>query len=362
MVTGLFTIPPPQGILCAPALLAAHISRALLRKGHEVTFYASEGSQVAGVPVETKQLPPFQVSASHFRYDPLTDYNRERLICIWDQYLLTRMFQAASEGKHDLLHVHVPAETGLPLASLHSQVPLIVTLHDPISPPQRDLFKMFSPSNQWYVSISNNQRLPAVDLQYAGTVYNGIEASSIPFSEKPGDYLLFVGRLIPEKGVKEAIETAKRVQKQLVLMGPYYEHNPVWKRYWEEDIKPHVDGKAVVHLGHLPQEKAYEYYRDAYAMIFPIKWEEPFGLVMVESMAAGTPVIAFRRGSVPEIIKDGETGFIVDTVDQMVEAVQKIDSIDRRACRDHVEQNFSVEKMVDGYEAVYRKVLDQSNA
>ena len=175
--------------------------------------------------------------------------------------------------------------------------------------------------------------------------------NKIPFIQKPkGNYLLFVGRLHPEKGVSEAVEVARKTGEELLILGP-----PVTGEYWDKKIKPYL-GKKIRHIGVVPRNKLYEYYGNAKATLVPIQWEEPFGLVMTESMATGTPVIAFRKGSVPEVVLDGKTGFVVNTVDEMIKAVKKIDRIDRRACRKHTEENFGLEKMIDEYEKSFLKI------
>lgn len=333
-------------------VLIAHLKQ----RGHQVTYFGPDGTHLPNAPVRTHDLPPLKKDEPSFAYDvPLDRYTWGKLISIWDQYLLTHMFKAAAAGEFDLIHTHFPAETGVALASAYPHVPIITTLHDPLDAPRRDILGLFRPPNQYYISISDSQRRPAPDLQYAATVYNGVDVSRIPFSATPGEHLLFVGRLLPQKGVAEAIEVARRVGKKLVIIGPHYQ-DPLLKAYWEEKIKPHL-GEQITHLGFLPREEALRYYRDAYATLFPIQWEEPFGLTMTESMAAGTPVLGLRRGAVPEVIVDGQTGFIVDTLDEMVQAVERVRSLDRRACRAHVEQNFSIEKMVDGYERAYHAIL-----
>lgn len=358
LVTGHLTAPPPPHIVYAPMDLVMPLIAGLQQRGHHVTFYGPVGSKVSGVKVKSHRLPPLKKDEPSFAYKtPLDLFTWGKLISIWDQYLISHMFRAAVSGEFDLLHLHLPAETALALATAYPQVPVVVTLHDPIDEPRRDIWKLFSPLNQYYISISDSQRRPAPDIQYAATVYNGIDVTPIPFSEKPGSYLLCVGRVLPQKGAAEAIEAARQLGKKLIIIGPHY-HDPALREYWEKKIKPHL-GDMVEWTGYMPRQQIYEYYRQAYATLFPISWEEPFGLVMIESMATGTPVIGFRRGAVPEVIKDGQTGFIVDTVPEMVEAAKKIPAIDRRTCREHVEKNFSIEKMVEGYEQAYYAILER---
>ncbi|MEK7603932.1 MAG: glycosyltransferase, partial [Patescibacteria group bacterium] len=164
----------------------------------------------------------------------------------------------------------------------------------------------------------------------------------------------FAGRLEEKKGVFEAIQVAQATNSKLLIAG-----SPSEGKYWDEKIAPHLNDK-IRYIGLVPYNEIARYFRNAKAFLFPILWEEPFGLVMAEAMAAGTPVIAFNRGSVPEVVVDGKTGFIVKTVEEMAEAIRKIGQIDRRECRKHVEDNFSVEKMVDGYERAFLKILNEN--
>lgn len=361
MVTGHLTIPPPARVVYAPMDLVIPLIAGLQTRGHQVTFYGPVGSKIPGVEIESHQLPPLKKDEPSFAYKTLLDpFTWGKLISIWDQYLISHMLRAAAQGKFDLLHLHLPAENALALATAYPQIPVAITLHDPIDEPRRDIWKLFSPPNQYYISISDAQRRPAPDIQYAATVYNGIETATIPFSEKPGSYLLCVGRVLPQKGAAEAIAVAEKLGKKLIIIGPHYQ-DPVPREYWEKEIAPHL-GDMVEWTGYKPREQIYEYYKNAYATLFPINWEEPFGLVMIESMATGTPVIGFRHGAVPEVIKDGVTGFVVDTVPEMIEAAKKIPTIDRAACRKHVEDTFSMMKMVDSYEQAYYDILNKKTA
>jgi len=210
---------------------------------------------------------------------------------------------------------------------------------------------MFQSKNQYYVSISNAQRKPAPDLNWIETVYNGLDLKLFPFSAKPRNHYLFLGRLLPTKGVAEAIMAVKRAKQSLIIAGI-----PNEGYYWEKKIKPSL-GKDIKYVGNIPYEKTYKYYGQAKALLCPIQWEEPFGLTFIEAMACGTPVIAFNRGSVPEVIKDKKVGFIVNSIGEMTVAIKKINEISRRKCRNWVEKKFSLKKMVDDYEKVFLKIF-----
>jgi glycosyltransferase involved in cell wall biosynthesis len=355
MVTGHFTTPPPEGIIYAPMDIAVAISKGLIKRGHEVTFYAPEGSKIEGIKIESCGLFPLKKDAtSHpILSDPFVGGAEvAKIFNLWDQYLISYMFKEAERNRYDILHIH-PPDRALPIAFSHPNISTIYTLHDPIYPWRAEVFRMFKSENQFYVSISDAQRAPASDLNYIATIYNGIPLESFQFSEAHDNYLLFVGRLVENKGAHEAILAAKKIGEKLLIIGEPHEGE-----YWDTKIKPYLDDK-IRYIGFVPREELAKYYQKAKATLFPIKWEEPFGLVMVESMACGTPVIAFRRGSVPEVIKDGKTGFIVNTVEEMVEAIKKIETIDRKATRKYVEENFSEERMVENYEKAFLEIFEK---
>lgn len=352
MVTGHFTTPPPFGVIYAPMDIAVAVSEGLEARGHEVTFFGPEGTRVKVSRIEHGGLRPLKSDEGDspiLKGPNVGGAEAAKIFNLWDQYLIAAIYKEALEGKFDVVHIH-PVDRALPFGYAVRNVPVVYTLHDPIYPWRAEIFKMFSSPNQHYVSISDAQRVPAPNLNYAATIYNGEPVKEIPFSANEGTYLLFVGRITPEKGVAEAVEVARKTGEELLVLGP-----PVTGDYWDKRIKPYLGGK-IQHIGVVPRSDLYTYYKNAKATLVPIQWEEPFGLVMTESMATGTPVIAFRRGSVPEVVEDSKTGFIVDTVQEMAAAVKNIGKIDRKACRARVEKHFSVEHMVDGYEKVFLKL------
>jgi glycosyltransferase involved in cell wall biosynthesis len=210
--------------------------------------------------------------------------------------------------------------------------------------------------NQHFVSISNSQRRDAPDFPYIGTVYNGIDTDMFSFCQDAEDYLMYAGRLVPEKGVKEAVQVALKTSRRLIITGQV---TPPTQWYFDEHVKPHLSDK-ILHLGMIDKAQLAKYYQKAAALLVPIRWEEPFGLTMAEAMACGTPVIAFRRGSVAEVIEDGKTGFIVDNTADMINAIQNIGKIKRQDCRRHVEQHFTIDRMVTNYEYVLETLFPQT--
>jgi glycosyltransferase involved in cell wall biosynthesis len=352
MVTGHFTIPQPPGVIYAPIDLALELTKGLTAKGHKVTFFAPEGSHIPSAShVETLGLKPLFQGRKDM-IENTDKQERGKIITFWDQYIISRMLQEAQQGKYDIVHIH-PADIAHPIAPHFPSVPVVYTLHDPIYTWRKEVFQHFKSPNQYFVSISNSQRQAAPDLPYIETIYNGIDEKIFPFQAEAEDHLLFVGRMHETKGVFDAIAVAKQLKQKLLLVGSKGD-----QVYWDTKIKPNLD-ESISYAGFVPRNELYKYYRRAKAFLMPIHWEEPFGLVMAEAMACGTPVIAFRRGAVPEVVIDGKTGFIVDTVEEMTQAVKKIDQIDRSVCRQHVEENFSIERMINNYETTYYKVIKQ---
>lgn len=354
MVRGYLPVPAPKDMIYAPIELAISIAEGLVKRGHEVDFYAPNGSYIMGVTIESSNLPPLV----HDKKEMLalaTDV--ERLLnyvpSIWDQRMSSHMFARAAAGEYDLLHFHHPA-VALPYVDAYPKVPVVYTLHDPLYQWYRDMFGLFDTPNQHFISISNNQRRDAPDLKYMRTVYNGIDCEKYEFSDSHEDYLLVAGRIVQEKGIKEAIKVAKETNHRLLIVGPTYGDK---SEYFEHHVKPHLDDK-ILYLGFMEQSQLSTYYKKAKAFLMPVQWEEPFGMTMVEAMACGTPVIGLRRGAVPEVVEHGKTGFVCDSIYDMAEAVANIDQIDRAACRRHVEENFCVNTMVDNYEAAFLEIVN----
>lgn len=356
MVRGYLTVPGPKDLIYAPIGLAVDIAEGLIRRGHKVDIFAPYGSELKRVSLKNCGLMPLARSHDEFR-KLITDTDKmvHGVPGLWDSYIAKCMFEDALAGKYDILHFMHP-ETALPLANIFKSVPVVYTLHDPISDWLKQTFEMYSSDNQHFISISDNQRRDAPDLPYLRTVHNGVNLKKYPYSPKSEDYLLYVGRIVPDKGVKEAVQVAKSTHHRLFIIGPVIV--PDTQGYFDRHIKPYLDDQ-ILYLGFLEKDKISTYYQKAKALLTPVQWEEPFGMTTIEAMASGTPVISFRRGAAPEIIIDGVNGFVVDTTAEMVEAVHKIKRIKRANCHDHVARHFSIRNMVDGYEAAYVEVLER---
>lgn len=334
------TVPPPA--YGGAELVVSLLTEELVRRGHEVTLFATGDS--------TTQANLEAVHPSALRLDPTIKEH-----AVYEAMQLSRVYQRADE--FDIIHSHIGFAT-LACAQL-VKTPTVHTLHGTFSLDNQKAFSFAK--SQPYVSISNTQREPRLGLNYVATVYNGIDPSIHNFYSQPDNapYLAFLGRLSPEKGPHHAIEIAKRTGYTLKMAGKI---DRVDVDYFEQEIKPHIDGEQIQYLGEANHVQKNRLMGNAIATLFPITWREPFGLVMVESMVAGTPVIALELGATSEVIVHEETGFLCQNVDECVAAVQRIDEIDRFACRKHVEENFGVKQMVDGYEAVYRQLVAEKFA
>jgi glycosyltransferase involved in cell wall biosynthesis len=252
-------------------------------------------------------------------------------------------------AEFDLIHNHFDF---LPLTySRLIKTPMVTTIHGFSSPKIIPVYKRY---NRWnyYVSISHADRSP--ELDYIATVYNGIDKSLFTLREKPGDYLLYFGRIHHDKGTWEAIQIAKKAGMKLILAGIIQD-----KDYFEEKVAPFLNDDDIVYVGSARPEKRNELLGNAYALLHPINFNEPFGLSVAEAMFCGTPVIAFNKGSMKELVVDGTTGFLVTSIDEAVEKIPLILNLDRLYCRAWAEKNFSKEKMVDDYLKVYRKILEK---
>jgi glycosyltransferase involved in cell wall biosynthesis len=330
------SVPPPAygGTESVVSLLTDE----LVRRGHEVTLFASGDSTSLA---QLKAICPRALRQAAVEEYP-----------VYEMLLLGQVYQQAHQ--FDVIHSHIGC-AALPIAPM-VKVPTVHTLHGNFT---SDNIKLFTfAAQQPYVSISNSQRVPAPGLNYIATVYNGINTNTHPFYAKPENpsYLAFLGRISPEKGVHLAIEIAQRSGLPLKMAGKI---DPENRDYYETAVQPQIDGKRIQFLGEANHCEKNALMGGAIATLFPITWQEPFGLVMIESMVAGTPIIAMHRGSAPEVIAHGKTGFICNTVEDCLAALAQVPQLDRKVCREHVVQNFSAAHMVDGYEAVYQKLLSE---
>lgn len=317
--------------------VVSYLTEELVKQGHEVSLFAS------GDSVTTAHLEPVVDKA--LRLDP---DNPEPMA--YHAIMLGRVSRMAH--LFDIIHFHIdilqfPMHYYLP-------TPNVTTLHGRLDLP--DLGAVFREFDQVpLISISDHQRTPLACANWQATVYNGVPADTYHFNPQPQGYLAFLGRISPEKGIEAAIEIAIRAGRPLRIAAKIDKADA---EYYQTRIKPLLQHPLVEYIGEISEQEKDAFLGNAYAVLFPIDWPEPFGLVMIESFACGTPVIAFNQGSVPEVMQDGETGFVVSGIEAAVDAVEKIDSISRECCRYLFERRFSATAMAGNYLRAYETIID----
>lgn len=361
--------------------VCAHLAAGLAARGHDVTLFATGDSWVPGVTVSSvcpRPLGEMQTATGeapteaadnaatldataaatdgaagdgrHGGYWGLKDAGLSP-----SQYEWLHMAHAFAEAKRrrlDVLHNHFNWRP-LAFASL-VDMPVVTTLHGAalLEPETRPVYRAFR--HLPYVSISDAERAGCPDLHYVATVYNGIDPAQFTFRERPGDYLVFLGRASRKKGLHLAVKLAEQTGIPLVIAAHI---PPDEQAFFDAVIRPRIDGRLIRFAGEVGPEERDRLLGGAMALLHLITVPEPFGLVLAEAQACGTPVIGFNRGSVAEVVRHGETGFVVDTLAEAVEAVSRLSAIDRRRCRRWVEQRFTVDHMVEGYVNVYQTLL-----
>jgi glycosyltransferase involved in cell wall biosynthesis len=335
-VAPLYESVPPHGY-GGTERVVSYLTEELVRAGHQVTLFAS------GDSVTTAELIPVRSCALR-----LDSSCVDQLAC--HLVLLEQVVREAP--RFDILHFHIDY-LHYPISTRHHYTHL-TTLHGRLDIPELPALYREFPQVP-VVSISNAQRRPLPWLEWQGTVYHGLPNDLLSFRPQPGDYLAFLGRISPEKRVDRALEIAHRVGMKLKIAAKIDRAD---RDYFREKIEPLFRHPRVEYVGEVGGEAKQEFLGNAYALLFPIDWPEPFGLVMIEALACGTPVIAWRCGSVPEIMQDGVTGFVVDSVEEAVEAVRQVAALDRGTCRRVFEERFSARRMARDYVALYQRLLD----
>jgi glycosyltransferase involved in cell wall biosynthesis len=336
-VAPLYESVPPQ-CYGGTERVVSYLTEELVRQGHEVTLFASGDSVTRAHLVAAC---PHALRLDEQCMDQLAHHI----------VLLEHVFRQAQE--FDLIHFHIDY-LHFPL-SVRNATPNITTLHGRLDIPDLvPLYRTFP--NQPVVSISDDHRTPLPWLNWQGTVYHGLPEDLHTFHASPGEYLAFLGRISPEKGVEQAITIAEQAGMPLKIAAKIDPHD---RQYFETVVQPLLDHPLVEYTGEMGTEEKDAFLGQAYALLFPINWPEPFGLVMIEALACGTPVIAFRHGSVPEVLEDGVTGWIVEGVEEAVQAVGRIASLNRQRCRQVFEERFSARRMTQDYLRLYQRLLEK---
>ncbi|WP_298712541.1 glycosyltransferase family 4 protein [Chitinophaga sp.] len=311
--------------------IASNVTEGLVRRGLDVTLFATANS----------------ITGANLKAVCEAGYEEDRSLDAKVQECMHISMLMEEADKFDIIHNHFDFH---PLTySRLIPVPMVTTIHGFSSEKIVPVFERYNDVSH-YVAISDSNRHP--ELRYEATVYNGINPAQFDFNGAAGDYLLFFGRLHPHKGAHDAIAIAQRTGMRLIIAGIIQN-----EQYFKEQVEPHIDGDQIQYVGPAGPEERRRLMGNAFALLHCIHFDEPFGLSVAESMMCGTPVIAYNRGSMPELIRTGETGFLVRDVDEAAASVADIASLDRRQCRQWAESRFSVDRMVDDYIEVYKQVL-----
>ena len=307
------------------------LTEGLVRRGVEVTLFAT-GDSITGARLEA-------VAEHGYAQDPSMDGR------VWEALHIAHALKRS--GEFDLVHNHLD---WLPLAlTAQWQAPMITTVHGFSGPA---ILPAYIASSSAFVSISDADRSP--ELDYLATIHHGIDPGELPFVTEPDDYLVSFGRIHPDKGTATAIEIARRAGRRLVICGLVQDAD-----YFHAEVEPHVDGERVAFLGDVGADERARVLGHAAALLHPAEFDEPFGLSVIESMMCGTPVLAYRRGSMAEVLDEGVTGTAVTSIEEVLSALPAVESLDRRHVHDRAVARFGVERMVDEYLRAYHSVLNQ---
>ena len=307
------------------------ITEGLVSRGHAVTLFATADSETSG--------------RLHAVCPQGYEEDRSLIPKVWECLHISELFDHA--GEFDIIHNNFDF---LPLTYAgFTTTPVVTTIHGFSSPGILPVYKKYN-KKVFYVSISDADRSP--DLDYIKTIHHGIDIRQFDYQPVPDNVLLFFGRIHEDKGARQAIEIARICNKKLIIAGIIQD-----QAYHDQYVAPHIDNEEVVYVGSVGPVERNRLLGSACALLHPIQFDEPFGLSVIESMACGTPVITFDRGSMPELIENGKNGFLVHNVDEAVETVARVKEIDRATCRQHVERHFTVDRMVEQYIKVYKMIL-----
>lgn len=318
----------------------AWLTNGLVELGHDVSLFASGDSKT--------HAAPHSVFPKAMNKTGLSETEKK----LYLDLLISDCYKNAD--RFDIIHSHFTI-----LSSFYSRlvdVPNVQSIHSPIDEKHKKIMNEFKDNN--YISFSLAQRKVMPKLNWVANIYHGVDTDIFSFNDNPEPYLLYLGRVTEQKGVHLAIEAAKAAGMQLIIAGRSYPN----EGYWHDQIEKYIDGKTVRYVGEADFDQKIEYIRNASALLFPTQYDEVFGYCMIEAMSCGTPVIGWKKGSVPEIIQHGETGYVVNSVPNMVKAIKALNKISRKATRNRAEKLFSMEKMVSGYQKIYQRIINETNS
>lgn len=340
------------------------LTEELVKRGHDVTLFASADSQTSA-----KLVSSFN--------QPLTPKNTASLFSplaykLFWMHSLPALMHVQSVFEHakdfDIIHDHTHY-LGI-FFSRFIKTPMVSTYHGSLqwasrSPIEKMILKKYK-KHSWVAISENQKKMSSIDLNFASVIHHGIDPDNFSFNEKSKDYLVWLGRITKQKGIIEAITASKQTNKKLIIAGII---NPRDQDFFETEVKPHIDGKQIEYIGSVDFEKKVELLKNAKALLYPITWEEPFGLVMIEAMACGTPVVAYNHGAVPEIVDNNTTGYVINVennlqgLEELCKAVNKLYMLPlseytqmRKNSRLRVENHFTIKNMTDKYEDVYKNL------
>lgn len=318
----------------------AHLVNGFTDLKHEVVLYGNKQSDIKGSVIDSGINIPEEFRKDLQRYEQ------------WS--LISDCYRNNQKNKYDIIHSHLTVMTPI-ISSLEKKTPTLISIHSPIEDWMIPLLTKYK--DEKFISFSLAQRKQLPELNWYANIYHGVDTDLFDFNEKPEDYFLFIGRITKDKGAYDAIEACISTGVKLRIAGRSYSE----EGYWQEKIEPYINGNTIRYIGEVSLEEKIPLIQNAKAIIAPTYYNEAFGYTIIEAMSCGTPVIAYPNGSVAEIVKDQKTGFLVNSIEEIAEAIKKIDSIDRKECRKRAELFFSKKKMIKHYESVYQRAIQEKN-